>query len=60
MQDVNGHVVASRRRGIWVLPALLNHSCAPTCNIMWIDDAAFVRAAHDLEAGEQTTSTAWL
>ena len=40
-----------RRRGIWVMPALLNHSCAPTTNITWVDDAAFVRAARALDAG---------
>ena len=40
-----------------MLPALLNHSCAPTSNIMWIDDAAFVRAAHDLETGEGLITT---
>ncbi len=33
------------------MPSLLNHSCAPTADIMWVDDAAFVRAAHGLDAG---------
>ena len=39
------------------MSALLNHSCAPTANIMWVDDAAFVRAAHGLDAGDVSPSS---
>lgn len=44
-----------RPTGLWVLPAFINHSCAP--NSMWthIGSAIFVRAFRNLSAGDEVT-----
>eukprot|EP00929_Paragymnodinium_shiwhaense_P097942 TRINITY_DN59500_c0_g1_i1.p1 TRINITY_DN59500_c0_g1~~TRINITY_DN59500_c0_g1_i1.p1 ORF type:complete len:824 (-),score=174.82 TRINITY_DN59500_c0_g1_i1:34-2505(-) len=42
-----------RRSGLWLLPAFLNHSCAPNVQRLIVHDRLLLRAARDLEAGEE-------
>ncbi|BBN00564.1 protein MpATXR13 [Marchantia polymorpha subsp. ruderalis] len=43
--------------GVWVLPSFLNHSCVPSTGIMFVGKAMFIRAARNLEPGEELTTS---
>ncbi|CAM6114381.1 unnamed protein product [Calypogeia fissa] len=41
--------------GVWLLPSLINHSCAPNCHRMIVGKTMFIRAAVPITAGEELT-----
>ncbi|CAM6118571.1 unnamed protein product [Calypogeia fissa] len=41
--------------GFWILPSLINHSCAPNCHRMIVGETMFIRSAKDIAAGEELT-----
>jgi hypothetical protein len=45
------------RSGIWLLGAMVNHSCSPTCHRIVCDNYLMVRAAKDLRKGTQLTDS---
>mmetsp|Transcript_38102 Transcript_38102/g.109958 ORF Transcript_38102/g.109958 Transcript_38102/m.109958 type:complete len:458 (+) Transcript_38102:23-1396(+) len=44
--------------GVWLLPSLLNHSCAPTTGFIYLDNKyVCIFAARDLRAGDELTDS---
>eukprot|EP00798_Chlamydomonas_sp_ICE-L_P004635 gene4635-14831_t len=43
----------SRGVGLWVRPALFNHSCLPNCTYLTVGDFLFISTTRDVEVGEE-------
>ncbi|KAI4314138.1 hypothetical protein L6164_027074 [Bauhinia variegata] len=41
--------------GLWLLPALINHSCCPNARRLHVGDYLIVHASKDIKAGEEIT-----
>lgn len=53
LQQASGSLLGPE--GLWVLPSLINHSCAPNCLWLHVGSAMFVRSLRRLPAGEEVT-----
>ncbi|CAM6118435.1 unnamed protein product [Calypogeia fissa] len=41
--------------GVWLLPSYINHSCTPNCHRMRVGGTIFIRAATEIEPGDELT-----
>lgn len=64
--DSNAHVLdgfngqQKELSGLFLVASLINHSCRPSAARIFLGDLMFLRAARDLEKGEEVTDGRWV